>query len=136
MTTPHPSGHPAAAHGHYLLHRFNGQLHVATDGCRPLERLAVWECGERHPIRVLSKEAGRQKGRRRHFLKTGFHFLQQNPVGILFFFLSFIFSVLLWHISLSTSCKTYLICLSDVTEGGWVQNLAAQWNYLGFLKHS
>jgi len=76
----------------------------------------------------FQKETGRQKGRRRHFLKTGFHFLQKNPYSI--------FSVLLWHNSLSTSYKMYLICLFDVTEGGWVRNFAAQWNYLGFLKNS
>ena len=75
----------------------------------------------------FQEETGRQKGRR-HFLKIGFHFLQKNPLSI--------FSVLLWHISLSAFYKMYPICLFDVTEGGWVQNFAAQWNYLGFLKNS
>ena len=69
----------------------------------------MWECGERHPIQVLSKGDRKTKRKKETLPKNRIPFSSKESLQY--------FSVFMAHL---TSYKMYLICLFDVTEGGWV----------------
>ena len=69
----------------------------------------MWECGERHPIRVLSKGDRKTKRKKETLPKNRIPFSSKESLQY--------FSVLLWHISLPIRCILSVSLMSQKVGG-------------------